>query len=235
MTKERYLAHHIRVNIPMCCDAMTTSPVESMNNLTKNTMRIGANMNLSTTVVTLVEEHSARYEKHVNKMLLKMDSTNLGSKAHTKRHIHHQCQAMIDLFHENSQKLKCVQQNDHEWLCWNFIDPESSISHPKSWEGQQCVGIDEEIEDVHEKSLVNSMKVPHFLNVYRLVLNYFDGTLFLQCSCRHFERYEYSCADAVTPYINNANYLTDSSSSHTLQIWLSLCTCLPCYQPCTEA
>ena len=105
MKKERYLAHHIRVNITMCYDAMATSPVESMNDVTKNTtMRIGANMNLSTSVVALVKQHSARYEQHVNKMLFKMDSTNLPSNASTKQHIHHKCQAMIDIFREKSKR-----------------------------------------------------------------------------------------------------------------------------------
>ena len=51
-------------DIAMCYDAMATSPVESMNDVTKNTtMRIGANMNLSTSVVALVKQHSARYEQ----------------------------------------------------------------------------------------------------------------------------------------------------------------------------
>ena len=123
-TKERYLAHYIRVGITMCSDAMTTTPVESMNDLTKNKFGIGANMNLSTSVVALVEDHGARYDRHVNSMLLKMDSTNLSSKSHTKNHIHHKCQHMIDYFRDKSPTLKCVQVNEHKWICWNFIDPD---------------------------------------------------------------------------------------------------------------
>jgi hypothetical protein len=41
--KENYLAFYIRSNISMSFDAMTTSPVESMNSALKNGMRIKLN------------------------------------------------------------------------------------------------------------------------------------------------------------------------------------------------
>ena len=187
MSKEKYLAHHIRVNITMCADAMTTSPVESMNDLTKNTFGIGANMNLSTSVVALVEDHGGRYERFNNSMLLKMDSTNLASRAPTKQYIQKQCQHMIDHFHDISKYQKCVQLNKHEWICWNFFDPEEK-KRQEELHATDGVGIDEEVQCVYEKTLRRSMVLPHFLNVYRVRVCTFDGTLFLYCSCRHFER-----------------------------------------------
>ena len=43
--KEQYLAFHVRAQIPMSFDAMTTSPVESMNSSLKNGMGINQNSN----------------------------------------------------------------------------------------------------------------------------------------------------------------------------------------------
>lgn len=193
MSKEQYLAHHVRVKITMCADAMTTSPVESMNDITKNTMRIGANMNLSTSVIALVEQHGERYERHVNKMLLKMDGTNLASQAPTKHHIHHKCQQMIDTFHDEATHLKCVQVNASEWLCWKFFDPDEKRCNKKKDCLVEGVGIDEDVKCVYEESLRKSMVVPSFLNVYRVRLCTYDSTMFLRCSCRHFERLVRKC------------------------------------------
>jgi hypothetical protein len=41
--KENYLAFYIRLKISMSFDAMTTSPVESMNSALKNGMGINSN------------------------------------------------------------------------------------------------------------------------------------------------------------------------------------------------
>ena len=237
MTKERYLAHYIRHCITMCADAMTTSPVESMNDLTKNTFGIGANMNLSTSVVALVEDHDARYDRHVNSMLLKMDSTNLSSKSHTKNHIHHKCQRMIDLFRDKALAQKCVQVNEHEWICWNFIDPDVITPLYPSKEAtvfDDGVGIDEEVECVYEKTLLKSMQIPHFLNVYRLTTCTFDGTLFLRCSCRHFDRY----VQLVPCVLRLCHHVIGSILPCTpilMQVRISLYTCFLSYQLLSQA
>lgn len=190
MPKEQHLAHHIRKSILMCADAMTTSPVESMNHLTKNTMGIGANLNLSTSVVAMIEDHSRRYESHVNKMLLEMDGTNLHSKATTKDHVHRRCQQLIDKQHDKYRHEKCIQLSCSEWNCWNFIDPERECKYYFQREADVIndVGIDEVVLDVHEKIFIDSMILPEFLNVYRLILTRFEGKAYLKCSCRHFER-----------------------------------------------
>ncbi len=43
--KEQYLAFHVRKKISMSIDAMTTSPVESMNSSIKNGMGVTSNSN----------------------------------------------------------------------------------------------------------------------------------------------------------------------------------------------
>lgn len=56
MNKEKYLAHHIRRLITMCMQAMTKSPVESMNKITKHGQHsVNSNMNLSNTVPTMLK------------------------------------------------------------------------------------------------------------------------------------------------------------------------------------
>lgn len=161
-----------------------------MNGLTKNTMGIGANLNLSTSVVSMVQDHSRRYEQHVNNMLIQMDSTNLHSKAETKDHIHRRCQRLIDIQHDKYGHEKCVQLSDSEWICWNFYDKERDSNYHCRREADVIddVGINEIILDVNEKRLVNSMVLPEFLHVHRLILTRYDSKSYLKCSCRHFER-----------------------------------------------
>ena len=64
----------------MCADAMTTSPVESMNDLIKNKQKISSNFNLSKSVERIVVDQTFRYEKNCDQMRMQMNRTVLSVK-----------------------------------------------------------------------------------------------------------------------------------------------------------
>ena len=68
--KGRYLTHYRGMGLTMCLDTMTTSPVESMNELTTHGPRgVDSNMNLSRSVVTMTQRHDDRAHRHMQKSI----------------------------------------------------------------------------------------------------------------------------------------------------------------------
>ena len=122
--KEDKLAQYHRKEITMCADAMTTSPVESMNDLIKNKQKISSNFNLSKSVERIVVDQTFRYEKNCDQMRMQMNRTVLSSRSPTKHDVTSRCQHMIDFLHDKSAYLKCAHVDDNTWICWNFVDPE---------------------------------------------------------------------------------------------------------------
>ena len=53
--KQQYLAYYIKVKVPMSFDAMTTSPVESMNSSIKDRMGVTHNTDTSTSLLKLAK------------------------------------------------------------------------------------------------------------------------------------------------------------------------------------
>ena len=86
--KERYLAHYRRMKLTLCLDAMTTSPVESMNELTEHGPRgVDSNMNLNRSVVTMTQGHDACANEHMKKSIRDLGLMNQASTAPTKNEI----------------------------------------------------------------------------------------------------------------------------------------------------
>ena len=109
-SKEQYLANYCRMDITMCLvDTMTTSPVESMNELTKHGPNsIDSNMNISRSIMTMTKGHDERSQSHHKKSIQDLNKTNLASHAPTKYEIHQKCQPMIDQNFDFSKHVNCV-------------------------------------------------------------------------------------------------------------------------------
>jgi len=193
ISKQSYLAQYIRKEIYMCANAMTTSPVESMNDLIKNKQNINSRLNLSNTVGRIITDHKTRFSDHVNKEFMQMNRTLLSSQAPTKDHIQTKCQHMIDYLHDTSHRQKCIQTNEREWLCWDFknsqlhfdTDPFDELDYNNI----KSIDMESKMPTFDEDRIISSMKIPSFLNVFHIMVTSTEGRLFMKCSCYHYERY----------------------------------------------
>ena len=165
--KERYLAHYRRMGLTMCLDAMTTSPVESMNELTKHGPRgVDSNMNLSRSVVTMTQGHDARANEHMKKFIRDLGLINRASTAPTKNEIHRKCQYMLDQNFDSRNTMKRVHTGDEEWISWNFSQ--------EAIEKECCVGPWPRLARYH--------------HMRKLTVKRLDGQIFPWCTCQHYDR-----------------------------------------------
>jgi hypothetical protein len=224
MGKEERIAQHIRKDIFMCTDAMTTSPMESMNDLIKNKQRLSSNHNLSRSLERIVIDQSLRYEQHVNRSFMEMNKTVLASRSPTKHDIHRRCQYMIDYLHDRSRFLKCVQTSECDWICWNFIDTEKLLSFYDQYnieDEDYDMSVEVTEEDLHselkcpaeDEEFISSLKVPTYLNVYRQTVTSYGGRFFMKCSCQYHLRYV-QCACCT---VLKARLITEHLSYHCHQ------------------
>ena len=166
-SKEKYLAHYKRMGITMCLDAMTTSPVESMNQLTKHgPMGVDSNMNLSRSLKTMAKGHDSRSQDHHKKAQRSLGLVNLVSKGPTKYDIHHKCQYMLDQNFDQGKKVHYVRTSAEEWICFNLSK----------------VSIERECQTGIWKRLAR------YHRVRRIKVKRMGRELFLHCSCQFHDR-----------------------------------------------
>ena len=110
--KERYLARYFQIGVHMSMDSMTTSPVESMNNLVKHGPKsINSNMNLSRSVKTATSAIDDRFDDHHNQLVREMGIINRASQAPTKRDIERKAQYMIDINFDRERQSNVYRQD----------------------------------------------------------------------------------------------------------------------------
>ena len=161
--KEIYLARYCRVGLHMSMDAMTTSPVESMNNLIKHGPKsINSNMNLSRAVKTATSAIDERFDDHHNQAVREMGIINRASQAPTKRAIERKAQYMIDINFDRRTTVKCVQTAPETWLAWNFGAEVEKECRSGPWP-----------------------RLARYHNVWKLKVNRRGDKLFLWCECQH--------------------------------------------------
>ena len=56
--KEKFLGNHHRIYITNCMDSMTTSPVESQNNIVHNKLGVRSNLNADRGIIRIVKNTS---------------------------------------------------------------------------------------------------------------------------------------------------------------------------------
>lgn len=122
-TKERYLANYRRNALTMCMQAKTTSPVESMNNITKHgSHAVDSNMNLSKSVQTMTDGADARLGAYENDSIREMGIRNRASHAPTKDDVHRKTQYLMDQNWDCRLQRKYAQVAPNEWLSWSFFE-----------------------------------------------------------------------------------------------------------------
>lgn len=188
--KEMYLANYLRKQVPMSMDAMTTSPVESMNNLIKNNMKISANMNLSTSLPLMLRLHTKRIAKHFLTSKAQLQKTTLASTSTTRTSITKHCQHILDKLFNDCHPLKCVQETEYEWICWDF-DSYGTDFHLVRGDTNDF-HIDDDVgtpsAQLQSEQFLDTMTacgfvVPYFAEVFRVCLQKVGEDMFLHCSC----------------------------------------------------
>jgi hypothetical protein len=146
-------------------ETMTTSPVESMNELIKHGPQgVDSNMNLRKSVQTMTNTIYERFEDHRKNTLREMNVINRASQSNTKRNVERKAQYLFDILFDNRLSIKCAQLSAEQWLAFNFD-----------------INIEEECRRGPWPRL------PRFHNVFFLIVKRRGEHLFLWCSCRHFD------------------------------------------------
>lgn len=168
-SKEQYLAYYRRIGISMCLEAMTTSPVESMNDVTKHgNMKVHSNMNLSKSVSVMTEGHDARIGDHMSKSIRSLNRTNRASQGPTKDDLDPIGQYLLDQSFDGAIMECGAQIKPEEWIVFNFTEKSKSIE-----------------DDCYEGPWP---RFPRFHVVHVLKVCRRDNQLFLCCSCKHHTR-----------------------------------------------
>lgn len=187
--KEKYLANYLRKTIPMSMDAMTTSPVESMNNLIKNKMQLDPNMNLSQALPLMLSKNNERIKAHLTNFIASLQQTTLASASPTKQSISTRCQLVLDQLFDRRHHVKCVQESDALWTCWNFADVKCNdnvLSPTEIIPLLTSVG-ESTATSTDERNILTSdfsfISAPKFLSVFQQSVKKLGEELFLHCTC----------------------------------------------------
>lgn len=168
--KQKYVAYYIRVKIPMSFDAMTTSPVESMNAHLKDTMGVSHNSNSSTTCVKVSKGASAMISSFHKDAQWQLQFTSLASKLDIKDTLIRESLYICNQNFDRRMKLHCVQTSRDEWIMWKFP------------------------ERIHRKTnQYVDMEIPKFLNVFQVRMRTLLDVSFLDCDCCFYERCGIPC------------------------------------------
>lgn len=169
MSKEKYFARHCRMGIHMSMEAMTTSPVESMNDLIKNGEKgVTSNMNLSRSVATTTDVINERIADYKNEKYRDLDKVNLASQASTRNHVSRKAQYLIDISFDGKEYVKCAQLEEEKWVCWDFGKQKPVSQKKKKWQ-----------------ILWNRLPIYH--DIFYVTVKRIGDNAFLHCSCCHFQ------------------------------------------------
>jgi hypothetical protein len=168
--KERYFSYYIRKEISMTFDAMTTSPVESMNSHMKKFYNVNGKNSISRSVQIMTEGADERVDNILKKNQRELQMSVIGSKLPDAHLFSRKCVFMLHYQFDIRKKHKCAMIADHSWLVWNFEVP--SFERDK-------YGLEESF--------------PRFLNVFQVNLVAIGNQSFLQCDCRLYTRCGIPC------------------------------------------
>jgi hypothetical protein len=204
-TKEHFLAYYIRRTISMSYDAMTTSPVESMNNHTKHKAKVWSCImfflynfyfNNSNYLIVIVLIFQASTQHKTSKSLLMINSTNksrfsqldyrekrelqnsvLASKLRQKDLYTRKSVYIINELFDKRLHEKCVRTHHEAWIVWNF----SKYKEPY----------------FRSDTLYLKDQFPVFPTVYRVFVKRNANQSFLSCSCLHYDRCGIPCSHVL--------------------------------------
>ena len=109
------------MTIVMCLDAMTTPPVESMNELSKyGSKSVQSNMSIGKSVTTMAYAHDSRIDRLFNILYPELNMINRASQGPTSDDIVRICQCMVDQNYDARVSADCVQTHNKRWIAFDF-------------------------------------------------------------------------------------------------------------------
>jgi hypothetical protein len=118
--KQRYIAYYIRKNIPNSYDAMTISPVESMNSQIKHRIKEYSPNNTSHSLMMITEGTDDRIAAIDETAQQELQLTVINSKLHIKNLFHQKCLFLLHHQFDGRKKQCCVMHSDSSWIIWDF-------------------------------------------------------------------------------------------------------------------
>ena len=118
--KQRYIAYYIRKNIHNSYDAMTTSPVESMNSQIKHRIKASSLNNTSRSLMMITEGTDDRIAAIDKTAQRELQLTIINSKLPIKNLFHRKCVFLLHHQFDGRKKQRCVMHSDSSWIVWNF-------------------------------------------------------------------------------------------------------------------
>jgi hypothetical protein len=130
--KQEYLAYYLWKNIHNCYDAMTTSPVESINCHIKHKTKASMLNNTSRSLLLITEGTDSRIAGIDKSAQRELQVSVLSSKL-TVRNLYHQKSIyLLNKLFDNRKSQCCVMHTHGEWIVWQFqYDPPYTCS-PRS-------------------------------------------------------------------------------------------------------
>ena len=210
--KEKYLANWLRKEIPNSYDAMTTSPVESLNchikhktkantlnNTSKSLLMITSGMSVGVLLLIrlyqLVYTNSYNLRSHptgtdqrisdINKNAQReLQLTVISSKLSLREVFTRKCIYMLHDLFDARTKQYCVLLEDKTWIVWSFE------YDPPEFDGDKF-----QLSDLF----------PTFASIYRVHVTKQGQQSFMKCDCRHYERCGIPCSHilAITDEIED--------------------------------
>ena len=169
--KERYFSYYIRKEISMTFDAMTTSPVESMNSHLKKVKKVTGKNTISRSVQMMTEGADERVDDILKKSQCELQLNVIGSKVPAAHLFSRKCVFMLHYQFDIRKKHKCAMVGSDSWLVWNF-----------------------EVQSFEKDKYRLEESFPRFLNVYQVNLVAMGKQSFLQCDCRLYTRCGIPCS-----------------------------------------
>ena len=171
--KQRYIAYYIRKNIHNSYDAMTTSPVESMNSQIKHRIKASSLNNTSRSLMMITEGTDDRIAAIDKTAQRELQLTIINSKLPIKNLFHRKCVFLLHHQFDGRKQQCCVMHSDSSWIVWKFEN------QPPYFEN----------DEFNLSSLF-----PMFANVYKVYVTKKGCQSFLKCDCLLYERSGVPCS-----------------------------------------
>jgi hypothetical protein len=155
-----------------CYDAMTISPVESINCHIKHKTKASTLNNTSQLLLLITEGTDSRIAGVDKSAKRELQFTGLSSKLTVRNLYHQKCIYLLNRLFDNRKNQYCVMHTHGEWIVWQFqYDPPY----------------------FQDDELNLSDLFPVFANVYNVKVTTFEQQRFLKCDCLHYERCGIPC------------------------------------------
>ena len=118
--KERYLAYHVRKHIPLTFDAMTTSPVESINSHIKHISKANGKNNASCSLQLITQDTDLLISDVLKRNQHELQLNIIGSKLPDAHLFSRKCVFMLHHQFDSRKLQKCAMVALDSWIVWNF-------------------------------------------------------------------------------------------------------------------